>query len=291
MLFIRFCYYVRMDTKYINMKKLNNAQIYALRRKVVNYKQLGRSNEYIAQTIRVNPRQIQKIWSAYLKSGGDIENLRLKSCGRKKESGKLLGSDEEQNILNILIETSPNQHLLDGLLWTREAVSELIKIKYGKLIPLRSVTNYLKQWKISYPKPNANYSLTQEEYLFLQTRAKSEHATIYWLGSHNISPQEQYVMTQSESSSWNIKHIPAQKPIDAFFAVPSKGTTRFLVVHDRNKQSRQIDFLRRLMVDTSNPKIIVILDGIYLDTGKRMQQFLNKNKERLEVILPAKSAK
>ncbi|TQI67877.1 hypothetical protein LY85_2586 [Clostridium sp. KNHs216] len=275
-----------MDTKYINMRKLNNAQIFALRKKVVKSKLSGRSNGEISRIVNVNPRQIQRIWCAYLCAGECIENLRPKPCGRKKESGKLLSPDEEQSILKTLMESTPEQHQIDSKLWTRKTVSLLIKMKYDKLVPQRSVTNYLKQWRLSYSKSHIGENYIAGEFSLLQQRAKVKHAKVYWVSVHDISQPEQYAMTNENGSNvWCIKFIPRQKATNAFFAIPSKGATRFLVVHNSSLQSKQINFLSRLMQDASDSKVIAILDNdVHLDEGKRMQGFLCNNKDKLEII-------
>lgn len=273
----------------MNLRKLNPAQLFSLRKKVIQFLKNGNSTTDAAQVFSLNVRQIEKIWSAYLAAGEDIEKLRPQACGRKKASGRLLEDSETQDIRSDLITSSPEQHGLDSHLWTRDAIIRLIDQEYGKSVSARSLTNYLKEWGLSFPLLDWREGFSEEEYISLKTRSPKEPATLYRLHARNIAQVEHYeIKPEYGTMTTRVSFIPAEKPVDAIYAVPSKGQVRFLVVQDRSKQHRQIDFLRRLMEDTHSAKTIVILDNFHLDDGKQMKKFLSRNSNRLEVIeIPA----
>lgn len=269
----------------MNLRKLNPAQLFSLRKKVIQFLKNGNSTTDAAQVFSLNVRQVEKIWSAYLAAGENIENLRPQACGRKKASGRLLEDSETQDIRSDLITSSPEQRGLGSHLWTRDAIIRLIEQEYGKSVPARSMTNYLKEWHLSFPLLDWLKGFSEEECTSFKMRSKKAHATLYRLHARNIAQIEHYEMkSEYVTMTTRATFIPAEKPVDAIYAIPSKGPVRFLVVQDRNKQNRQIDFLRRLMEDTHSAKTIVILDNFHLDDGKRMQQFLARNSNRLEVI-------
>lgn len=273
----------------MNLRNLNPAQLFSLRKKVIQFLKNGNSTADAAQIFSLNVRQIEKIWAAYLAAGEDIEKLRPQACGRKKASGRLLEYSETQDIRSDLITSSPEQHGLNFHLWTRDTIIRLIEKKHGKIVPARSMTNYLKEWRLPFPLLDWRDGFSEEEYIFLKTHSKKEHATLYRLHARNIAQIEHYEMkSEYITMTTRVSFIPAEKPIDAIYAIPSKGPVRFLVVQDRNKQNRQIDFLRRLMEDTHSAKTIVILDNFHLDDGKQIKKFLSRNSNRLEVIeIPA----
>ncbi len=272
-----------MEKKYIDLRKLNPAQLFSLRKKVIQFKRNGRSTVDTAQILSLNVRQVQKIWTAYLAAGEKLEKLRPKACGRKKESCRLLEDNEIQELRCALITSSPEQHGLSSHLWTRDAIIRLIEQEYGKSVPARSMTNYLKEWRLSFPQLVWRMGFSEEQYSALKIRSQKESATLYRLHARNIAQVEHYEM-KSKCGAMRVSFIPAEKPVDAIYAIPSKGAVRFLVVQDRSKQNRQMDFLRRLMEDTNSAKTIVVLDNFRLDDGKRMKQFLARNSNRLEVI-------
>lgn len=273
----------------MNLRKLNPAQLFSLRKKVIQFLKNGNSTVDATQVFLLNMRQVEKIWSAYLAAGEDIEKLRPKACGRKKSSGRLLEDREAQKLRSVLIASSPEQHGLNFHLWTRDTIIRLIEQEHGKSFPVRSMTNYLKEWRLSFPLLDWRDGFSEEEYIFLKTHSKKEHATLYRLHARNIAQIEHYEMKPEYGTmTTRVSFIPAEKPVDAIYAIPSKGPVRFLVVQDRSKQHRQIDFLCRLMEDTDRAKTIVILDNFHLDDGKRMKRFLARNSNRLEVIeIPA----
>ena len=90
---------------------------------------------------------------------------------------------------------------LSFMLWTRQAISELINELYGIKLQLRCITNYLKRWgltcqrptKKSYVQDNVKVTRFMElEYPAIAKCAKTENAEIYWGDETGIDNQEHY---------------------------------------------------------------------------------------------------
>ena len=54
---------------------------------------------------------------------------------------------------NLVIDKTPDQLKLFFALWTREAVKEVVRVRYGIEMPIRTVGEYLKRWGFTVKKP------------------------------------------------------------------------------------------------------------------------------------------
>ncbi|MBE6863884.1 MAG: winged helix-turn-helix domain-containing protein [Ruminococcus flavefaciens] len=53
----------------------------------------------------------------------------------------------------ILADGTPDQLKLKGCLWTRNNVRELIQQRYGIIMPIRTIGEYLKCWGLTVQHP------------------------------------------------------------------------------------------------------------------------------------------
>ena len=179
------------------------------------------------------------------------------------------------------------------MLWTRQAVSGLIKQQYGLDVSLRCVTNYLKRWgftcqrptKKSYFKDNVKVDrFMKEQYPAIAKQAKKESAEIYWGDETGIDNQEHYhrgFALKGMTPSINVDVKRAR--VNMMSAVTNKGSIRFMMFDKNMNQNRLIEFMRRLINDVSL-KVYLILDNLRTHHGKKVQEWLSKHKERIEVF-------
>ena len=72
--------------------------------------------------------------------------IKEKKSGRKVGEKRQLNPEQEKEKRQILVDKHPEQMKLSFMLWTRAAVCQLIKDKYGITITLRNMSEYLKRW-------------------------------------------------------------------------------------------------------------------------------------------------
>ena len=111
----------------------------------------GKKQIEIAETVGISPQAVKRISSAYKKEGTAC--LREKKRGRKLGEKRLLTSAQEKEIYHILIDKSPDQMKLSFMLWTRAAVCQLIREKYGITMTQRNMSEYLKRWGMTCQRP------------------------------------------------------------------------------------------------------------------------------------------
>lgn len=275
----------------IDMRKLNNDELYMYRKQVVRLKKKGLSRIEIEDLIGVDRFLVSRIWSSYQKGG--IEALKPETSGRKVGEGKLLTSTEEREIRQIIIDKTPDQIKMSYMLWTRQATSELIKRKYKKEISLRSITNYLKAWGFTCQRPTKRaYSqdivrvecFIKDEYPAIAKRAKAENAEIYWGDETGVSNQENYQRGFSQKGVTPVMRFETKhERVSMLSAITNKGKVRFMMFDQKMTQQKLIEFMRRMIKDVPQ-KIFFIIDNLSVHHGKLVQAWLAENKERIEVF-------
>ena len=58
-----------------------------------------------------------------------------------------------ETIKAAIIKYTPDYFKLPYSLWSREAIQEFIKQKYGMEMPLTTITNYLRRWGMTCQRP------------------------------------------------------------------------------------------------------------------------------------------
>jgi transposase len=280
-----------------DLRKLNNDELYTTRKQIVRLKRMRLRGSVIEGMTGVNCYAISRIWSAYQR--GSIEALKPQVSGRKKGDGSLLTVEQEKAVKQIIIDKTPEQYKMRFMLWTRQAISGLVKQLYGIDLSLRCVTNYMKRWgftcqrptKQAYFKDNVRADrFMKEEYPAINKRAKEEKAEIYWGDETGIDNQEHY--QRGFAPKGQPPAIPVESKrerVNMMSAITNRGTIRFMMFDETMNQLRLIEFMRRLISNVPH-KVYLILDNLRVHHGKKVQAWLAKHKDRIEVFyLPAYS--
>lgn len=272
------------------MRMLSSADMYFVKKQVVRLKQKGFTGAEIFENTGVDANQVSKIWIVYQKKG--IEGLKPKKRGRSKGEGKLLNKEQEQEIRQIIIDKTPDQLEFSCNLWTRQAISDLVKRKYKKDISLRCITNYLKSWGFTCQRPSKRaYSqdnvrvdrFMKEEYPAIARRAKAENAEIYWGDETGINNQENYQRGFSPKGVTPvIKFETKREKVNMMSAITNRGKVRFMMFDDNMTQQRLIEFMKRMIKDIEQ-KVYLILDNLRVHHGKLAQKWVVENSDRIEV--------
>ncbi|MCL2703081.1 MAG: winged helix-turn-helix domain-containing protein [Defluviitaleaceae bacterium] len=183
----------------IDLRKLESAALQEKKEQVVRLKQKGYTGKQIEELTLVSENQVSKIWRAFGKGG--IKAIKPKKRGRKAGEGKLLSITQEKEIRKIIVDKTPDQMKLNFMLWTRQAISELVMRMYGIELELRCITNYLKRWGFSCQRPSKKAyvqdddrvtQFMEKDYPAIARRARTENCEIYWGDETGIDNQEHY---------------------------------------------------------------------------------------------------
>ena len=168
-------------------RSLSNEVTEALRIRAVRARELGYTLEQTSDVLGVCVETISRWWSAYQKGGK--EALPQGRSGRPVGSGRTLNEQQEKRIQQLIDQHVPEELGIASVLWTRQAIQELIEHEFAVVIPRRTLSDYLRTWGYTPQKP-ARKSYKQnaeevrrwleEEYPAIEARAKQEGGEIHW---------------------------------------------------------------------------------------------------------------
>lgn len=211
--------------------------------------------------------------------------------GRKKGSGRKLTPQQEGQIQRLLRRT-PRGCGLQGQLWSRGAVQQLVEKATGVRLTRRGIGNYLADWGIdgggTNTKPEVHCSGPVKAWLTanyegLHQQARNSRAEIYWLHTparldlsrwySPTSPAE--LKTESETDRWveSDADPDGELEVDPVAETPvTRRSKRVSVLSVSNNQGkrfwrlvpgsvtaqRQTQFLRALLKGTRSKTIFLI---------------------------------
>ncbi|MCL1982769.1 MAG: IS630 family transposase [Clostridiales bacterium] len=275
----------------MDLRKVTAEQLYFVRKQVVRLKQKGVPAKEIEENTGVLENQVSRIWRAYQKGG--MASLKPKTRGRKEGEHRKLNAGQEKRVRKTIVDKTPDQMKFAFALWTLAAIRQLAKREYGIDLPERSVLNYLKRWGFACQRPTEKaYSqddvavkrFMEDEYPKIAKRAKTEGAEICWGDETGVNNQEYYARGYSPKGQAPVApSISKREKVNMISAVNNQGKTRFMVYDDNMNQDKLIRFMRRLTKDAGR-KVFLILGNLEVHHGKKVQEWLKKHREEIEVF-------
>jgi transposase len=123
----------------------------ALRNRAVRAVLDGMTQAEAARLFRVHPNAVNR-WIRRYREGG-WAGLAEQRRGRRPGEQAALTEPQQQELIALVRESTPDQLGLTGFLWTRDAVSELIAQRYDRWLARTTVGGYLRGWGFSPQRP------------------------------------------------------------------------------------------------------------------------------------------
>lgn len=251
-------------------------------------KNLGTQKE-VSILFGITERAVNKIWNRYKTSG----KRGLASKKRGVQTGKKITGEQSFIIRKLIKEKLPDQLKLPYGLWTREAVQQLISVKFEVELSRWQVGRYLKSWgytpqkpisKAFEQKPEKVKEWLEKEYPILQQKAKKEKAIIYFGDETGMRSDHQTGRSYAPKGETPIIKRTGQRfSLNMISAISNKGHLQFMIIDGRFNGEVFIDFLKR-MIRYSNQKIYFVTDGHPAHKTKKLNEWLEQNKSRIEVF-------
>ena len=268
-----------------------------LRFRAVNAVLSGYSQATVAKLFGVTPVIVCR-WMAAYRQGG-TQALAKKKRGRRSEDMKLLKPHQCATIVRMITDKCPDQLKLPFALWTREAVGMLIEYKFGIKLSIRSIGNYLSRWGFTPQKPlrrayerqdKAAKAWLEETYPQIAKRAKEERCDMHWGDEAGFRSDHQTGTTYSPRGKTPIILSTGKRfKVNMISTVTNKGVLRFMLFDASFTVEIFLNFLKRL-IKKAPSKIFLILDNHKVHHAKLVAEWLEQNKDRIEVFfLPAYS--
>lgn len=275
----------------INLREVSVETRQTIKKQVIALLKKGVKHSEIADTIGISKPAVDKISKSYKAKGSAC--VKEKKRGRKLGEKRQLTPEQEKEIRRILIDKNPEQMKLSFMLWTRAAVCQLIRNKYGITVTLRNMSEYLKRWGMTCQRPTKkayfqdNVKLNtfmNETYPEIVKQAKKEDAVIMWGDETGINNQEYHVRGFSPKGvTPEIASYSKIEKINMISAIDNYGSCRFMCYEANMTQQLFIEFLERLVHDADR-KVLFIVDNLKVHHGKIVQEWLGRHENELELF-------
>jgi transposase len=266
-----------------DVRSLSPEQQELLRLKAVDMLKAGVKQVEIARLLGVHKDTVGR-WAKKLRTKGK------KSLARRKKGGPpptRLTAPQCRWICQQIEEKHPEQLKLPFALWTREAIAALIQQKYGLIIPLRTLSDYLKRWGFTpqrpakqaiEQKPETVKKWLEEEYPTIEAKAKAENGLIYWGDEMGLRSDHQAGRSFSPKGKTPVVSVSGNRfRCNMISALTNRGQLAFSVFEGNFVVPVFLAFLERLIRHAKGRKVFLIVDGHPVHRAKLVKEWL-KNK-------------
>lgn len=235
-------------------------------------------------------------WVKAYRTGGEA-GLTSKRRGRPRKS--TLAGHQAATTVRIITERCPDQVKLPFALWTREAVADLIHLRWGLKLSVWTVGRLLKQWGFTPQKPlrraferdpQAVRKWLAEEYPTIAKEAKKQGAEIHWGDEMGLRSDHQAGTSYGRKGQTPVIPGTGQRfGCNMISTVTNRGRMAFMVFTERFTAKVMIKFLARL-VRQAKRKIFLIVDGHPVHRSHKVAAWLEKHARQIALFrLPAYS--
>lgn len=279
-------------------RSLDQSAQETLRIKAVKAILSGETQERVAELFGVTRQAVGKWWAAY--DEGGVVALRKKSRRPKSadEGGGLAGW-QCSSIVRTIIRRTPDQLQFPFMLWTREAIAELIWRRFKIRLSKWTVGRLLMKWGMSPQKPvkrayeqqpAAVKQWLDDEYPRIARKAARDKAEIHWGDEMGVRSDDQIGRTYGKIGHTPVVATPGQRfSCQMISTVTNRGTLRFMIFDGRFNAGVFLSFLKRL-VKSVKRKIYLIIDGHPVHKAKRVKAWIKANKSKISLwLLPSYS--
>ena len=271
-------------------RKLSPQAQQELRRRVVHaILEQGMAQSEAGRLFGVGRSSIYYWLEAYRKGG--YAALKAHKRGPKHQSR--LAGHQAATLVRLISERCPDQLKLPFALWTRDAVRQLIKKRFGVSVSVWTVGRYLKRWGFTPQKPlrrayeqnpEAVRLWLEKDYPAIRRQARQEHAQIHWGDEMGMRSDHQ------AGRSYGLK---GQTPVipgtgkrfgcNMVSAITNRGRLAFMVFTERFTGPVMIHFLRRLI--KQNPrKVFLIVDGHPVHRSRQVKRWVYGHKKNIRLF-------
>lgn len=278
-------------------RSLSDDALIERRRQVVRCRLNGLGLKDAAAQCSMSRHAANRAWQLYQKKGWPA--LETRRTGRPEGSGHLLTDEQQQETQRLISDKMPDQLKLPFALWSRKAVRQLIKDRYGVELAARTMTEYMRRWGFTSQKPMrrameqrpAEVRRWKERvYPAIAGRAKAEGAQILWGDETGVRSDDVRGRSFARRGRTPIVRVGNKRfGRSIISAVSNRGGMRWMVFKGALNVRSFKRFLARL-IKGAKRKIFLIVDNLRVHHAKVLAPWLLKHKGRIELFyLPSYS--
>ena len=269
--------------------------IHALCLRALHARELGFTEEQIADILGVARETVCRWWTAYTRDGLDAVPAHHRS-GRPEGSGRTLTPEQEQRLQHVLDNKKPEELGIAAPLWTRRAVAELVQKECGIAMPVRTVGLYLRRWGYAPKRPrrHARKQVPAEVREWLETtypavaaRAEQEGADVWWEDEVGLNADEYRGRGYARRGQAPEKEVSGdRRRVNRVSAITAAGDVQFMTYRSTMTAAVFLAFLAAL-VAAAPRKVVLIVDQLRAHLTPEVMDWLADHQQRITlVVLP-----
>lgn len=278
-------------------RRLSEESLEVLRRQAHRLRLQQRTWSEIASIVGVHLSTVMS-WSRRFDIGSAADGaLEVASAqrGRRFGQARTLELADEVRLREIIVEGPPSRLGLAYALWSRRAVQEAVKVKFGLDMPIRTVGEYLRRWGFTPQRP-AKHALEQRpeqvrqwlevDYPAIVKRARAEGAQVHWADETAVRQDTAWVRGYAPAGHTPLIEHAAKRPrpaITMISALSNQGRVRFGFHDGAINAERFIGFMADLVHDTPT-KVFLVVDRLPVHRAGKVRQWVQDNKDRMELF-------
>lgn len=280
-----------------DMRSLSRQARHERRVQVIRLRKAGLTYDEIAAQTGLSRTGVFDICKRH--EVGGAAALKDAPGGRRVGDKRLLSAEQEATVRKLIADKTPEQLKMVYALWTRQAVAELIRDRFGIELPVRTMGLYLSRWGFTPQKPMrrayeqspaAVKKWLDEQYPVIAARAKLEGAEIHWGDETGLRSDDVRGRSYAPQGHTPVVRVNNKRHgLSIISTVTNRGTMRWKIFDGALNTTILIDFLKRLIRDAGR-KVYLILDNLRVHHSKPVKAWLAEHVHEIEVFyLPSYS--
>jgi transposase len=279
----------------VDTRKLPPSAVEEKRFQAIGLRRKGLTRMEIGRIVGVHADTVGRWLKIYQAVGA--QGLKLKKRGRRQGGGRKLDADQEQFVRKLLLDKTPDQLKMPNSLWTRESIKELLNIRLGVNLPIRTLGHYLKRWELIPQKPlqlldkqlsTRVQAWLDQEYPQIHAQAKEQRAEIYWVNETRLN-------TDYLDKLGNTPDVKPHRPdlnsnresVNMISAITNKGKAHFMLLKGEINSVALIDFMNRVIKDAQRKVILILHNPQVSHTDEVKEWLIDKDEEIALYHLPS----
>jgi transposase len=260
-----------------------------LRFRVVRAIRDGMRKSAAARTFGVSRTSIDR-WLKVVELG-NLTSLRGKPRGRPK--GSRLAPHQAATTVRLITAGCPDQLKLPFALWTREAVQQLLAVRFGVEVSVWTVGRYLARWNLTPQKPlrrayeqdpQAVQRWLKAEYPAIEKQAKIENAEIHWGDQMGLRADHQTGTSYGRRGQTPVIPGTGQRfRCNMMSTITNRGELSFMVFKENFNGGVFLRFVTRLL-RLRRRKLLLIVDRHPAHRSAEVQRWLLRHAHRLALF-------
>jgi len=272
-----------------DLRRLAPAAQAALRRRAVRLVREGQAQANVAVLFGVSKQVMSRWVCRYQREGPSA----CRAHRRGRPSAIRLAPWQAATVVRLLTDRCPEQLKLPFVLWTREAVRDLIARKFGRRLSVWTVGRYLARWGFTPQKPlrrayeqdpAAVRRWLRAKYPAIRRLAYREQAEIHWVDEMGLRSDHQAGTSYGRRGRTPI--IPGTGKrfrCNMISAITNRGKLAFMVFEARFTAPVFIGFLRRLRRQRRRP-LFVIADRHPVHIARAVERWVQRQRRWLHLF-------